>query len=306
MQLSAIATREVFSAAHARELGIGSSALRRFVQAGRAFPLHRGWYAVRPPRDEKDRHLLRTTALLQEYAGHALTSHGSAVLWLGLPTERIDFGTVHLMWVGPETTFRSYSRVRMHESIESSGLRHGREAVDPALAVVQAGLFDVRSLLVAGDAALGRGLVSPERLRSAAAALKGQRGLIQARAAIGWCDERHESPGESLTAHVLRTLGYGFEPQFEPGPTGPGGQPLRVDFRIAGTRVLVEFDGKEKYQAGTEDEAQRLLFAEKRREDEIRRHDYEVVRLTWADLHRPDRVRALIEAAILRSRRRAG
>lgn len=306
MNLGSIATRDVFSAAHARELGIDSSALRRMVQAGRAHPLHRGWYAARPPRDDRDRHLLRTTALLQEYAGQALACHGSAVVWLGLPTERIDLGTVHLMWVGPETTFRSYSRVRMHEHVDDTALTHGPETVDPALAVVQAGLFDVRSLIVAGDAALRRGLATRDRLRAAAAALRGQRGLVQARVAVEWCDERHESPGESMTAYVLRTLGYKFEPQFAPGPKGPNGQPVRVDFQIADTRVLVEFDGREKYQADRGEVAQHILFAEKKREEEIRRHGYEVVRLTWADLQRPERVRALIEAAILSSRRRAG
>lgn len=306
MNLGFLARDGVFSAAHARELGIGSSALRRYVQGGRAFPLHRGWYAVRPPRDERDRHRLRTSALLQEYAGDAVACHGSAVVWLGLPTERVDLGTVHLMWVGPDVAFRSYSRVRMHEAIDHPRLPWRQETVHPALAVVQSGLLDVRSMLVAGDEALRRGTVTRDQFQAAAAALRGQRGLIQARAAIPWLDARHESPGETMTAYVLRGLGYDVEPQFEPGSRGPGGSPERADFRIKGTRVLVEFDGRVKYAADSPEQAQAMLFAEKRREDGFRLLGYEVVRLTWADLRRPGEVHARIEAALVRARLRAG
>lgn len=306
MDLRLISREDVFSASHARRLGIGSSALRRFVQAGKAFPLHRGWYAVRAPRDDKDRHQLRTAALLQEYAGNVISSHGSAVVRLGLPTERIDLGTVHLMWVGPEIDFRSYSRVRMHENITGHDLRHGPDAVDPALAVLQVGLTDVRSMLVAGDAALRAELTTPQRLRLAAAALRGQRGLIQARAALGFCDARHESPGETLTAWVLRSLGYEFEPQFKPGTVGPSGQPVRVDFLIKGTRVIVEFDGKGKYLTANQVEGQAVLFSEKQREDAVRALGYTFVRITWAELGRPDLVRAKVDAAIASSRRPAG
>lgn len=212
MNLRFLAHDGVFSATRAKEFGIGSSALRRHVQAGAAHPLHRGWYAVNPPRDAAQHHALRTTALPQEYEGHAVASHGSAVLRLGLPTERVDFGTVHLMWVGPNVAFRSYSRVRMHEAIDHADLPHRDSTVHPALAIVQAGLHDVRSMLVAGDAGLRRQLVDAGQLRAAARALRGQRGLIPARAALGWCDGRHESPGETLTAYTLRGLGYEFDP----------------------------------------------------------------------------------------------
>ena len=301
MHLAFLARDGVFSAAHARQLGVGSSALRRFVQAGKAFPLHRGWYAVRPALDERDRHGLRTTALLQEYAGNAVACHGSALVRLGLPTERVDFGTVHLMWVGPDVSFRAYSRVRMHEAISAVALPRGADTVHAALAIVQAGLLDVRSLLVAGDAALRQGTVTRSQLRAATSALRGQRGLIRARAAVEWCDARHESAGETMTAYLLRHLGYAFEPQFEPGSTGPLGAPERADFRITGTRVLVEFDGRQKYAADTSEQARDLLFAEKKREDGFRRRGYEVVRVVWADHRHPEQVRTRIEAA----RRRA-
>lgn len=290
MDLKLIAHRGVFSAASARAIGITATSLRHRVADGQCFRLHHGWYSVRPPVDERDRHWLRVSALLQEYAGLAVASHGSALVWLGLPTERVDLGTVHLMWRSETSPFRSFSRTNLHERINHEGLRLWDETVDPALAVIQAGLADQRSLIVAGDAALRTSQATLERLRTACAALKGHRGVTAARAAVEWCDGRHESPGESLTAHVMRTLGYRLQPQFAVPDT-----PFSSDFLIEGTTVLLEFDGMVKY---TSDEAR---FAEKVREDRIREQGYEVVRITWSMLRDPEKIRQLVEAAIRRS-----
>ena len=62
--------------------------------------------------------------------------------------------------------------------------------------------------------------------------------------------------------------------------------------------MLIEFDGRVKYATGD------ALWAEKQREDRIRGLGYEVVRLTWADLKNPERVRRLVDAAIRRAARR--
>jgi very-short-patch-repair endonuclease len=275
-------------------VGIGGTALRHHVATGQCFRLHHGWYSVRAPTDERDRHWLRTSALLQEYAGLVVASHGSALVWLGLPTERVDLGTIHLMWRAETSQFRSFSRTNIHERIDHPQLPLGEETVHPALAIGQVGLADQRSLLVAGDAALRTSQTHHGGLRSACDALKGQRGVTAARAAVEWCDGRHESPGETVTAYVMRTLGYRLLPQF-PVP----GTPFRSDFLVEGTRVLIEFDGKVKYES---DEAR---FAEKVREDDIRARGYEVVRVTWSMLRDPDRIVRLVEAAILRSRARS-
>ena len=194
------------------------------------------------------------------------------------------------MWRAGSNPFRSFSRTNIHERVDQAELPLWEETVHPALAIVQAGLADQRSLLVAGDAALRTHQATRAGLRAACTALKGQRGVTAARAAVEWCDDRHESPGESLTAHLMRTLGYPLVPQF-PVP----GTPYRSDFLIEGTSVLLEFDGKVKYDS---DEAR---FAEKVREDEIRSRGYEVVRITWSMLRDPETIRRLVEAAIRRS-----
>ena len=308
MDLDALALDGVFSARHAASMGIGGTALRQLVKAGACHPLHRGWYAVRRPRDPQDHHRHRTGALLQEYAGQVVASHGSAVIRLGLPTEAVDFGTVHLMWLDPKRPFQAFSRTRIHERVDVAQLPPGKETVHPALAAVQVGQSDPRALIVAADAGLRARLFEESHLAAACRALRGQRGMSRVRATVGLCDPRHESPGESLTAYVLASLGYEFEPQFAPGTVGPRGGLVRCDFRIKGMRVVLEFDGKDKYAAATPEESQALLFAEKRREDDIRARGYGFVRITWVDLHRPAAIRAKIETAnaLNEQRNRAG
>jgi very-short-patch-repair endonuclease len=76
-----------------------------------------------------------------------------------------------------------------------------------------------------------------------------------------------------------------------------GGRLFRADFRVVGTRVLVEFDGAVKYADGR----RATLFEEKRREDALRREGWVVVRLVWADLDDPERVRRLVLDAVARA-----
>ena len=156
----------------------------------------------------------------------------------------------------------------------------------------------VRLILVAADDRPGEYVV----IEAASRSLRGQRGVTRAKAAVPWCDRQHESPGETLTAHVLRGLGYAFTPQLEVPRRERPGRAFYADFHIDDTNVLVEFDGKVKYDPESNPDAARANFDEKLREDELRRMGFVVVRLTRADLARPALVRARIEAAIRDSR----
>lgn len=298
MDLYRLAPSGVFSASTARASGISGPLLRQLVRAGQCHPLHRGWYSVIRPTSDKHRHQLRLRALLAEYGGKVMASHCSVVALLDLPDQDIDWGTVHLMWRDPDTKFRAFSRVHIHELVQHPGLAHQIDTVDVALAAVQVGLRSQTGMLVVADHCLSHGLTSHHALASAAHALSGQRGVTRARAALPWCDGRHQTPGETLTAQVLRGLGYSFTPQFEVPRQEEPGRFFYADFRIDDTRVLVEFDGKVKYDPDSNAAAARANFAEKLREDELRRLGYVVVRLTYADLARPALVQARVEAAV--------
>jgi hypothetical protein len=300
MDLDLLAPRRVFSTERARALGLSRAELRRHLADGTVVRLHRGWYAVGPVEGDLHRHRLRVEALLQEYAGTAVATGVSALVRLGLPTYRPDLRRAQLVLVDPAMhRHRKPDLVVAAAGVEPAGLRPtALGTVHAAVALAETGLAGQRELLVPADAALRRRLVTPAQLEAAAEVRANRRGIAALRTAVGWCDARHESPGETLTAYVLRMLGHDLEPQFSVPGSGqwtPGGQGYRADFRIAGTRVLVEFDGRQKYAEAKD------VWAEKLREDRIRSLGWEVVRLTWADLRDPTAVARRIEQALARA-----
>lgn len=305
MQLSLIAQDDVFPLARALAIGIDRPELGRMVRDGRVHRLHHGWFATRAPVDEQDRHRLRLAALLQQYAGRAVASDASALLLLGLPTYEPVWSVAHLLRTAPTLARRAKSHRKVDLVVrpalvhpDAARLPARVRAAHPAVAAVLAGLADPCALLVPADAALRGGLLSTDDLTLAAEVVGRHPGIERVRAALPRCDGRHESPGETVAAWVLHHLGYRTVPQFAvPGSEAltPGGRGYRADLGIVGTRVLVEFDGRSKYSSAQD------LWDEKRREDRIRSLGWEIVRLTWADLHRPERVRALVEAAVGRS-----
>lgn len=229
--LALIARDDVFSAADAQGVGLTGTALARLVRAGSCARLTRGWYAVRAPRDARDRHGLTATALGRAYAGRALVSHHSALVLLDLPAHEVDLATVHLTLTHADRDPASGSAVRrrglvLHRKVAglvpppASSLPGPRPAayVPPALAIVQSGLSGTAvSALVAADAALHRGLVTAGDLDVAVGALAGRAGIGPVRAVLGQADGRVESVGESVTGYVVRGLGFELEPQHEIG-----------------------------------------------------------------------------------------
>lgn len=106
-------------------------------------------------------------------------------------------------------------------------------------------------------------------------------------------DADHESPGETLSALRFNEAGIAVEAQFSvPGSQRwtRSGEGYRADFRVVGTRVLVEFDGATKYDEPG------ALWREKQREDRIRSLGWIVVRLVWSDLFH-GRAAAKVQAA---------
>ncbi|MFW5469733.1 hypothetical protein ACOCJ4_06775 [Knoellia sp. CPCC 206435] len=71
----------------------------------------------------------------------------------------------------------------------------------------------------------------------------------------------------------------------------------RADFIVEDTDVVVEVDGRVKYATGDPG----VLWAEKRREDDMRAEGKVVVRVTWADLETPGRASAKVQRALPRA-----
>ncbi len=313
MRLELLGRHGVFSASEAARHGIDGHALARLVRAGSCLRLTRGWYAVKPGDEltRERRHGLTAIALGRQYAGRAAISHHSTVVLRDLPTYAVDLSTVHLTTISgssgadavPNASARRTGLV-LHRPLPQLTIPDSPERAAPsrvgsaagalvtvplAVAIVQNGmLHGPEAALVSADAALNRSLVSVDQLTRAVEQFRGHAGIAEARAALLNADGRHESPGESRTAYVLRLLGFDLDPQFG---LDVGGRRYRADFRIRGTRVLVEFDGAVKYSDA------RALFEEKQREDAIRRQGWVVVRIIWADLDNPRRLMRRIDEA---------
>lgn len=291
--LRELAVNRVFSTASAEKAGVSRFRLLAMAKVGELHHLARGAWSAELPIDDADLHLMRTVAVLGRQKGaSAATAHSALAAW-GLPTWGADLERVHLIREHSATTRRS-----IDHSVWSPGprtvaverdpvLTTAIRCAEPAVAIVHTGIAATpETALMAADAAVGRGLVSARQLEVAAADIPmGTRGAQTVRRTLADVDGRHESPGETRTARVCRDLGYDLEPQVWIGP-------WRVDFIIRGTKVVLEFDGAVKYDSKHD------LLAEKRREDDLRRRGWVVVRLMWDDLSHPQRVRERVEAAL--------
>lgn len=291
--LHGVSVNRVFSTAAAEQAGIPRLRLVAMAKQQELVHLARGAWTTAQPADAEDLHLLRTVAIIGRHRTTSAATAHSALIARGLPVVGADLSRVHLIRDTSPTTRRSkdYSVWSPgHDLVEvtrDDALEHPIWCAEPAIMVVHAGLVNgPGAALIAADAAVARQLVTARQLEVAAADLPlGTRGAAGVRRALADVDGRHESPGETLTAQVCRDLGYELEPQVWIGP-------WRVDFIIRGTKVVLEFDGAVKY------ESKRDLLAEKRREDDLRRRGWVIVRLMWDDLHHPKRVRERIEAAL--------
>lgn len=291
--LRSVSVNRIFSSADAERVGVPRLRLVTLRTAGLLGHPTRGMWSTTWSDDLADVHLLRTVAIMRRQRVTAGATAHSALVLHDLPLVDVDLTMVHLVRGRGRATRRGRDHAVWGHAVDLTTVTSPPFVDVPvpcaplATAIAHAGVVGTpRTTLAAGDAAVRRGLVTTRELEVAGADLPlGTPDAAALRRALAAVDGRHESPGESLTAQVLRDLGFEILPQVWVGP-------YRVDFVIAGTRVIVEFDGAIKY------EDRSTLVAEKRREDELRRRGHVVVRLMWADLHDPERVRSLVLAAL--------
>ncbi|HET8600569.1 MAG TPA: type IV toxin-antitoxin system AbiEi family antitoxin domain-containing protein [Segeticoccus sp.] len=273
----------VFTRTDALECGYTDVGIRALVESGMCRRLARGVYGLPLPQpvNAEARHRQRARGLLRRYAGRAAASHHSALLLHGLPTYGVDLGRVHLTAQGrthgsthPE--FSIHRRVPWAEPVDV----RGGLALPVAAALAQtATLMGSTTAIVAADAALHREMLSVADLRDAADRVLrwsgGREALVMARMA----DKRSESVGESRLRLAFSALQIPVEPQFK---VMDGDRVIaRSDFRVKGTRLLIEFDGLVKYRGQDGADA---IVREKKREDQVRRLRWDFERFVWDDL----------------------
>lgn len=285
----------LFTTRQARHVGMSPVALVHAVRSQELVHPARGLYAVRAlvdPGSPLSWH--RTRAFGATLLWDDATLHGSsALLARGIRVWGVDLATIHVLRPVDRSVRVGCFRVRQWtgQPVTSSDLG---PAVSVATALAtHATEHGIAQGVVSADHALHEGLLTRADLESAIDVVKGWRYGSRAVAALAFADGRRESVGESRCALDLMLAGFVADPQVE--VRDPQGRFVgRVDFRIRGTNVIVEFDGRLKYDSGDPS----VLWAEKRREDELRRLGYVVVRITWADLERPGAVAAKVRSAI--------
>jgi hypothetical protein len=294
----------VVTARDAYSCGYTSVSLSRLVASGDLFRARAGCFvATRLLADasSETRHALTARVVSRGYRQPHAISHVSALAVHGLPLLNIRTDAVHLTLTGPGCP-RTLPGLRVHPELPSSVARErdGGRVVHPAMAVVQSAAFaGIASGVAAADAALLAGQVTRKDLEVALRIARLGPGRADARAAVELADGLAESPGESWARVLFVSLGLQMvEPQVEIRDAR-GKLVGRVDFLFRKDRTVVEFDGLVKYGGA---DARQALVDENRREDALRSLGYQVVRLTWRDLHDPARVKRLIRDAFSRTR----
>ncbi|MFI5710784.1 hypothetical protein [Kribbella sp. NPDC051620] len=134
------------------------------------------------------------------------------------------------------------------------------------------------------DSALHSGRVTKADLRAILDQMKAWPRTGTALAAVAFADGLSESVGESRLRVLMETHGLP-EPELQV-QFGAADLVARVDFYFRRYGVVVEFDGMIKYRA----EGLDAVVREKYREDRLRSAGLLVVRVTWDDLSRPNRL----------------
>lgn len=282
---------DVISRRQTQLRGLSERDLQRLVAEGSWTRLRRGWFVPRPVVDELDRHVQLLDTFLAEHAGTTVAGYVSGAVRHGLALHREDLSVVHLCRLGSGRSKR-VPGLHLHAAMRNHPPHNGVEHI--ATTVMQLASVDLEAGLVAADDALHRRLIAPTDLHMAAQGRELTTGAQRVRQLVSRADADHESPGETLSAMRLTEAGLVLEAQFVVPGTARwtrDGKGYRTDFRVVGTRVLVEFDGATKYDEPG------ALWREKQREDRIRSLGWTVVRLTWADLFH-GRAAAKVRAAL--------
>jgi hypothetical protein len=200
----------------------------------------------------------------------------------GLPFWRVDDTAIHVCRVAGRSS-RVRGDLHVHESVPPRDLvtfrTTGAQSTNATLAVLGTAMVDgVEAGILAADAALNRRLTTLEDLEQGLDAMRHTPKLVAARQAVALADPLCESVGEARSRLVLRALPGAPQVRSQYEIRDDRGHLVaRVDF-LVGDPVVVEFDGRVKYGMDGR-RAEDDLWAEKRREDELRALGYVVVRV---------------------------
>jgi hypothetical protein len=295
--------REVLAA------GLDDRWIRRAMSAGRWTRVRHGAYTftdIWHAASEVGRLVTLTKATMRAAAGEVAASHHSASALHGMDLWGIRFDRAHLTRVDAGAG-RTQSDVVHHEGVclEDDLVEvHGLPVVRPVRAALESGvLAGVERGLVVADSGLRRGLFTREELLDRHEGMSQWPGSQPLHLITRLADGRSESVGETRSRFLFWTRHVPMpDLQFE---VRDGHRLVGVtDFAWPEHRLLGEFDGRVKYgrllRPG--EEPGDAVFREKRREDLLRQlTDWSMIRITWEDLHHPERTAAAVRRLMWRA-----
>lgn len=313
MEQTAPRPEGLLTAANFELTGTDARTLRRGVASGRYTRIKKGAYVAAELWAEMtplERHIMLIHAVAESNP-EVVFSHWSAAALRGLPVFGVWPSETHVL---EQRTGggRSEPYVRKHclgyhedDVVDGAGGLRLTSMLRTAIDLGAGASFETAVMVM--DAALHRGSISVAELDARVASARPHRGGRTLSRAARFADAASESPGESLSRVRIQQLGFPV-PQLQRARHRPDGSTERPDFDWPDHRVVGEFDGKEKYlkpeYLGRMSPGE-AVYAEKRREDRLRRDGDEVARWGWGELMRPELLSAiLLDAGLPRIRRR--
>jgi hypothetical protein len=298
-QLNSICDRHgIFLRREALGAGIDDPHLARAVRAKVVHRVRHGTYVMGEhwaSLDDVGRHLIQAKAVLRTANSPLALSHTTALALLGAPLWDLPLDEVHVTRLDARAGRRE-AGVAQHSGVllpgdvaDTDGVMHtsaARSALDLTM------IADVEHSVPVIDHLLHVGAVQHRELCRGSDRRTWWPYTLGTELTVRLADGRSESVAESRSRHMFWRGGLPMPvPQYrvvdEYGRTV-----ARVDFAWPEFGVFLEFDGKEKYTAYLKDgeSAVDAVLREKRREERICRiTGWRCIRITWADLHRPDR-----------------
>lgn len=293
-QLQAIASTQggVFLRRQALGCGYTPQETRRLLRTKQWLKVRHGAYADREVVNQLDdvgRALLRIRAVSLVVEEPAVFTHNSSSIIQKLPTWGTDLAQIHL------------TRPQLHCGRIVAGVTH-HEASIPAADIEETDGLACTSLsrtpldvarqfgfdagVVAADAALRAG-GDPVRMHELAGQMRCWPDAGDVMPVVKFADGGAESPGESLARIFVVSLG--FPPPETQLVISDGGFVARVDMKLRGVPLLIEFDGRMKYRRNRDDcdptiDDGDVVWAEKQREDTLRGLGHGMFRLIWSEL----------------------
>lgn len=253
----------------------------------------------------EDRHRLHCRAVLARAHGSTVLSHVSSVIERGIPVWGFPFDVVHTTREQAERAGRRQADWVPHRGVldeAETEMVNGVRITTPARSA-----FEVMTI-----AGVEAGLVVVNRMLHAGALTKADfakqvelhahwPGSLTAHVVECLADGRLESVGEDRFAYLAFSQALPKpEPQLEIRDED-GVLVARLDFAWPELKVFAEFDGRAKYLRHRRkgESLEEFLMREKSREELVcLLTGWTCIRITWADLARPERLATRIRAVL--------